>query len=168
MQMPDDYRPHPVTDTVFARPAVEYSSHPVESIWDVVAEFFPKDFLNLYEQLIEMEFSNLGRSVPTDPNSIPGTGTGTGAHTRSEQPDVRSVHRAPVFGPNDPIRHEQAGVTRARVDRKLRKLTREMRLWLSSASPGGTIHRCNGRCKRIAEPDWKFCPNCGGNVIKLK
>lgn len=53
------------------------------------------------------------------------------------------------------------------VDRKIRKLTREMESWLerrSSDREEKVVKRC-GKCNRYAEENWKFCPRDGSKLV---
>ena len=58
------------------------------------------------------------------------------------------------------LHSERALILKSRVDRKLRSLAREI------VNDVDTIislpRRCAGRCKRWADPEWSYCPNCGG------
>jgi acyl-CoA synthetase (AMP-forming)/AMP-acid ligase II len=47
------------------------------------------------------------------------------------------------------------------ADRKLRALARDIRARMGDDS-GSLPRRCAGRCKRWADTEWNYCPNCGG------
>lgn len=50
-----------------------------------------------------------------------------------------------------------------RIDRKLRALAREIVAAMTDGDVRITLpRRCAGRCARWADPDWNYCPNCGG------
>lgn len=58
---------------------------------------------------------------------------------------------------------ERALAFKGEVDRKIRKLTREMERWLeneSSSREEKVVRKC-GKCKKYAEDSWKFCPRDG-------
>lgn len=68
------------------------------------------------------------------------------------------------------IRDEAAMAFKAEVERKIRKLTREMETWLELRSSGREengsrkpVRRC-GKCKRYMEESWKFCPLDGQKI----
>lgn len=63
------------------------------------------------------------------------------------------------------IRDEEALRFKAQVERKIRKLTREMELWLARGSEKrtGAVGRCT-KCKRWTEEKWVFCPWDGERV----
>jgi len=67
------------------------------------------------------------------------------------------------------IADEAALAFKASVDRRLRKLTREIEVWLSDRAlgkkqtVGAAAGKCS-RCRRFAEDGWKFCPYDGGEV----
>jgi hypothetical protein len=66
------------------------------------------------------------------------------------------------------IRSEEALEQKRRVDRKLRRLGREIRGFLGEGGdPSGrdrdsALRRCSARsCRKFVEEGWKFCPSCG-------
>lgn len=64
------------------------------------------------------------------------------------------------------IRDEIALAFKARVERKIRQLTREMESWLASRSSvreENVVRRCE-KCRRFVEAGWKFCPLDGSEV----
>lgn len=63
------------------------------------------------------------------------------------------------------IRDEEALRFKSEVERKIRKLTREMEKWLANRSSSRTeVMRKCVRCKRFADEKWVFCPWDGGRV----
>jgi RNA polymerase-binding transcription factor DksA len=57
------------------------------------------------------------------------------------------------------VKSTRAAATKDWADRKLRKLAREISMRLSDED--APIRRCAGRCRRLAEDTWNYCPNCG-------
>lgn len=74
-------------------------------------------------------------------------GVGNGAGTRAA-------------GSRVPLADERALRTKSWADRKLRALARDITARLSNTNAGA--RRCAGKCKQWADPDWLFCPSCGG------
>ena len=64
-------------------------------------------------------------------------------------------------GSKDFIRSEAAFNFKSKVDRKLRKLAREIKVWLQD-SPGerDDVRRCTV-CRKFGEPEWLYCPRDG-------
>lgn len=58
------------------------------------------------------------------------------------------------------VQDEAALAFKASVDRKLRKITREMESWLenrSSSRRDNVVRKCK-KCRRYGEDSWQFCP----------
>lgn len=127
---------------------------------ELIQAFLPKDFINAYESLLSIALETgerKGESI-----DIAGTGKGTGAQVKSEAKDVRSVHRkAPSAGSSKAIIRDEAALRfRSGIDRKLRKLTREMRNYLGGDWKNKVTRKCSG-CNKFGDGDWNHCPYCG-------
>lgn len=54
----------------------------------------------------------------------------------------------------------RAAVTKEWVDRKLRKLARDLKTRM--ADEDAPVRRCTGpKCRKLAEDNWNWCPFCG-------
>lgn len=136
-----------------------------ESDSDLVLRFLPDSFVDWYARLIDAGLRTQQSSGGA--GSLPGTGMvkndkrwpvksgqasgipsrGAGGVGRTESPS--------------PIISERAIAKRRAVDKQLRRLARELQAWHQGDSVVRT-RKCLGRCKRIGEADWLYCPNCGG------
>lgn len=58
------------------------------------------------------------------------------------------------------IKSTRAQVTKEWADRKLRKLAREITMRMTDQDDEA-VRRCAGKCRRLAENTWLYCPNCG-------
>ena len=58
------------------------------------------------------------------------------------------------------VKDGRAYELKLRVDRRLRRLAREIRDELADEQRGRTIRVCT-RCARIGEEEWGWCPHCG-------
>lgn len=70
------------------------------------------------------------------------------------------------FLSKDPVASEKAMEERARVDRRLRKIARDIKSWYS----GGAFSSnriCDGQCKKIGDGEWNYCPRCGGRMREM-
>lgn len=64
-------------------------------------------------------------------------------------------------GSKDMIRSEAAFNYKSKIDRKLRKLTREIKTWLQgSGEYRDDVRRCTV-CRKFGEPEWLYCPQDG-------
>lgn len=141
----------------------------VEEAEESVLRFLPKDFVWVYEQLLDRAFGERalgsGIGMGTDPEVQKATGKKENqmGRLKSEDP-VRSLTAGSGkkgFG-KTVIRSEQAISQRRKLDKKLRRLTREAKAWLDGADSVEAGRVCAGKCKRIGEADWNYCANCGG------
>lgn len=64
-------------------------------------------------------------------------------------------------GSKDFIRDERAFAFKGKMDRKLRKLAREIRAWLNdSGETRYDVRRCSV-CRQFGDPEWLYCPKDG-------
>lgn len=71
--------------------------------------------------------------------------------------------------------NERAWHGKRRIDKRLRKMAKEILLMVDDLQNGGTgrvkeadlFRVCSGRCKKFCEDSWKFCPNCGGPTREM-
>jgi hypothetical protein len=69
---------------------------------------------------------------------------------------------------DDVVGSQAAFSLKMSIDRKLRKLAREMGVWLRTSNTSRrVVRRCSGRCKKYAEPDWTYCPTCGSPTVDV-
>lgn len=144
---------------------------------DLAMRFIPKGLLEFYEQVVMEEFgsNNLGTGKAVDPNQLPGIGRRVGGlgSARSGRPDIRSVTRVGTANARrQVIRSERAMTERARIDRKLKRIVREMKNFLASLDDPNveavpTHRRCAGRCTKFGDPDWLYCARCGGPMQEV-
>jgi hypothetical protein len=60
------------------------------------------------------------------------------------------------------LRNERLLREKGKIDKRLRKMAREIEAILLGEGMKDDVRRCAGRCKRIGQEDWLFCPNCSG------
>ena len=125
--------------------------------------YLPETFVERYEELWHRAYgtgavsvSDVGRSgvVKNDvrlrsnqADRVGGVGVGKKASAR-----VTSV-----------VHSGHAVNVKQRIDRKLRALAREIVAAMADGDARITMpRRCAGRCARWADPEWNYCPNCGG------
>lgn len=174
MALPEGYSPHAVTDSVYDGTGTRYvRPERLDVGLDYVERFLPDGFVNAYEQLLGQAFSAAAMSVKGQEQiDIPGVGKGKNGlgSVRSGMTEVRSVHRSPPRAASSVIGSEIAMQFRSSMDRKIRKITREMRFFLDKANGEKGVNpqrKCSGRCKKFGDGDWMYCPWCGGPMSEI-
>lgn len=126
----------------------------------------PREFVAAYTELWDRAFGTGAGPAPTDGL---GKAPRTYGKTRTTSSGVDTVGSAPGRSKadgRDPLVSERALHDKARVDRKLRALTRDLRARLDGVAESG-MRQCAGRCKRYGEPRWIYCPHCGGPMADV-
>jgi hypothetical protein len=128
----------------------------------------PADFLDQYEALFLEAWKAPGMGevggVRRDPDAAVAPGKGVKWRVTSGQTETRGG--ATGKGGGGPAsglspRNLRAQGTKEWVDRKLRKLARDIRTRMSD-DEGPGVRRCTGpRCRKLAEDTWNWCPFCG-------
>jgi len=197
--LPDDYKPHAVTDSVhqrgMTRAGVDRAreqrmgrqARSVGTGSDLLSvdllRTLPVVFLDYWERILLLTYTDSALMVKSSGSGrdigIPGTGKGSGGlgAVKSETPDVMDVYRTGQSSSvsSSPFRSELALSAKSRVERKLRRLGREMKLFVDSlerAEAQGVgltkvMRKCRGKCKKFGDGDWVFCPWCGGPMSEL-
>lgn len=66
------------------------------------------------------------------------------------------------------MRDERAFRLKTKIDKRLRQMAREISAFLENREVRGATQRiCAGKCKRIGEKDWSYCPNCSSPMREL-
>lgn len=61
------------------------------------------------------------------------------------------------------LKTEKSFNAKRKVDKRLRQIAREIFAVLEGTpSKSGNGRVCTGRCKRLGDSDWLYCPNCSG------
>lgn len=74
------------------------------------------------------------------------------------------------YGSNrDPLKSSSANGYIDTVNRKLRRIGREIKGFIEHNSPNAEMRQCSNRkCRRFAEAEWLYCPWCGYRTENLK
>lgn len=161
----------------------------LHSVEELVLRGLPDVFSTAFERLIVLIYTDKARLAGLGSGKsevdLPGVGKGSGGlgAVRSETPDIRSVHRTPggggASGGGDvPLRSEVALRYKSTVDRKLRRMGREIRYFVDGLERRGPrgggmtgvakpMRKCVGKCKKFGDADWVYCPWCGGPMSEL-
>jgi hypothetical protein len=144
----------------------------------MLVRYLPGSFINAYLSMIDAAFGE--RAL--------GSGTGAGVEGSGREYGARSgvATKSEVIGHRDgahwsgkssadvgiPIRSEKASEELSRLKKRLRGMAREILVSLSNGDTEPVSRRrCSGRCARLGDVEWLFCPNCGGpmsDVVKKK
>lgn len=171
------YKPHPVTDGGVGSGKIIDRKRLVVLTGDrvgAVLAFLPEKFVHAYEALVDLGYGE----KRLDASGAMGAPANPRAGARRSAPRLKSseVSKTIVssnFGNGGTpsgvsFKSEIAVDYRRKIDRRLRRLAREIKLFLDE---DGTAHRsgqrkCSGKCKKIGEPDWVYCARCGGPMIE--
>lgn len=122
----------------------------------------PEQFLTAYEVLFLEAWQKVGGGVRIgDPDAeVP---VALKWRTSSSQVETRGTASPKGSGSISKglgVKSTKAAATKEWADRQLRKIAREINARMSDdTSP---VRRCaGGRCRRIAESTWNYCPACG-------
>lgn len=151
------------------------------------ARILPPSFCEVYEALYVVALSDGGvdggnhplngsaAEVDVATGKVPGNRLAGGWRTNSGQADIVGLRKAGtgkaakmVGKTAKTMRDERMWEYRVKIDKRLRRLAREMRDVLEGVDIGHAARRiCAGRCHRLGDFDWKFCSNCGGPMREL-
>jgi hypothetical protein len=135
-----------------------------------ILRVLPSAFVLRYELIWLQAFGpSVGGSsrVARDPDAATATvPSGARVRTSTGQKDARggasTTGRRQGANTRAVVADDRAVAAKARVDRALRKLAREMGEFLGGESKDRSVRRCGGvKCKRWADTTWNYCPACG-------
>lgn len=143
----------------------------VDADADVVARWMPRDFVQWYVALVSLITGPSGYGG-VDENVVPGSGKAYGGMGSLKSGSSESLKlTGGQFRPESGVlmRSEWASDMRVKVDRKLRKIARELKNMLDDDSKRRSYvrRRCAGQCKKFGEADWLYCAKCGGRMEQV-
>jgi hypothetical protein len=154
-------------------PAVmkRHSIQAVDADADVIARWMPRDFVQWYVALVSLITGPSGYGG-VDENVVPGTGKAYGGMGAVKSASSESLKlTGGQFRPGSAVlmRSEWASDMRVKVDRKLRKIARDLKNMLDDDSKRRSYvrRRCAGQCKKFGEADWLYCAKCGGRMEQV-
>jgi hypothetical protein len=66
------------------------------------------------------------------------------------------------------MREERMWKYRQKVDKRLRKIAREIADVLEGQPERlAAVRRCTGKCQRFGDDEWKYCAHCGGPMREV-
>lgn len=186
LSMPEGYEPHPVLDGGVGsggkrRLADGDSGRRKLVVIDgeiagAVLAFLPKKFVFFYELLADLAYGERRLDASGAMAAPEGgrqkvkktsgrTSTSQGDKTLAAGTGGKSKNHAEIQ-----FKNERAVDFRRLVDRKLRRIAREIEEFLTEGD-GSSLksgkRRCSGRCGKIGEPDWQYCARCGGPMMEV-
>lgn len=184
LEMPEGYEPHPVLDGGVGsggpRRLAEGDSGRRKlvvvdgEIAGAVLAFLPKKFVLFYELLADLAYGERrldasGAMAPPEggrqkvKKTSGRTSTSQGDKTLAAGTGGKSKNHAEIQ-----FKNERAVDFRRLVDRKLRRIAREIEEFLTAGDGlRSGKRRCSGRCGKIGEPDWQYCARCGGPMMEV-
>jgi hypothetical protein len=143
----------------------------VDADADVIARWMPRDFVQWYVALVSLITGPSGYGG-VDENVVPGTGKaygGMGAVKSASSESLKLTGGQLRPGSEVLMRSEWASDMRVKVDRKLRKIARDLKNMLDDDSKRRSYvrRRCAGQCKKFGEADWLYCAKCGGRMEQV-
>lgn len=134
----------------------------------------PTEFLSVYLMLMDATYgeTNMGSGPGYRDSEIPGAGRQQNPWpvTSSAPQGLRGAQSKFNGKSRDFIRSQKNSDLKDRTDRRLRKLTREIKFELSSHSgqkEPKAIRQCAGTCRKFGEAEWLYCPRCGGPMQEV-
>jgi hypothetical protein len=141
---------------------------------DVLGRWMPRDFVTWYVAVVNLIDGGSGSGV--DETAIPGLGRAYGGigTSKSEASESLKLNSKKMAAKSSVLmRNEWASVVKENVDRKLRKIARELKNKLDddvkrAATGQKRIGRkCSGKCGKFGESDWVYCARCGGPMQEI-
>lgn len=141
----------------------------------MVLRYLPKGFLGLYMALIDRGVGERalgsgsgagnGLAVPDSGRAVAGLGQVASGVVQKRGGAKKGKKPS---GGNGSLEFANKGAIdyRSKTDRKLRAIGREMSTYLGDDVSVGGVRVCAGKCKRIGESDWIYCPRCGGPMAE--
>lgn len=128
----------------------------------------PTVIIDAYEALYLSAYGSDALKIGDD-NQIHGTGKAEKGRTRSDQVETRggAIQKKKLSASRtDVIKNLKSYQYKLKVDKRLRKMSKEIGEFLSDAEPTTVFHRCTS-CKKTGESDWKHCPRCGAEMEQI-
>ena len=122
----------------------------------------PEAIVDAYETLYLAVYGSDALRIGDD-NAIHGSGKAERGRTRSDQIETRggAIQKKKLSASRkDVIKHGPSYAYKVKVDKRLRKMAKEIQAFVARVEVPNGYYRCTA-CKRIGEDDWKHCPRCG-------
>ena len=146
-----------------------YVARPAQDVPTSGDRLTPKAFLEAYELLFVEVFGS--GAIVQDDTHIHGSGKAKRGRTASDQVETRggAIQKKKLSASQkNVIKSQRAFNEKTKIDKRLRKLGKEIYEWLSKeqTAPTEFYLRC-GKCKKHAEDDWLHCPRCGHQTERV-
>jgi hypothetical protein len=141
----------------------------------MVLRYLPKGFLGLYMALIDRGVgeralgsgSGAGNGLAVQDSGRSVAGLGQVSSGVVQKRGGAKKGKKPSGGNSSiQFKSQPAIDERGRIDRKLRTVGRQMAAFMADDVSDVARRVCGGKCKKIGESDWLFCPRCGGPMIE--
>lgn len=185
LEMPEGYEPHPVLDggvgSGGSRRLKDGDSGRRKlvvvdgEIAGAVLAFLPKKFVFVYEELCDAAYGE--RRLDASGSMAAPEGGRQKAKKTSGRISSSAVDKTLAAGAGGKSRNtaeiqfknEQAVDFRRLIDRKLRRIAREIEEFFAGGVENlkAGSRKCSGKCRKIGDPDWLFCARCGGPMEEV-
>jgi hypothetical protein len=143
----------------------------------MLVRYLPGSFISSYLRLIDAAIGekNLGSgSGAGEEGNGKEYGTRSGIQTKSEISGYRGGAKhsgKPSSGMGMPLKSEERMMDLDRYRKRLRGMAREIVMLLRDNGGGESRpilrRRCDGKCRRLGDADFLYCPNCGGPMTDV-
>ena len=134
----------------------------------------PRQFVDAYEALVVESFNSGGGMDGMGASGVEKADGRAIGQWRVGSGEVTSIGAASPISVKQvgktarTMRNEAAFRLKVKIDKRLRGLAREVLASINeSDKTRNSLRVCSGRCKKIGDPDWCYCPRCGGPMVEL-
>lgn len=138
-----------------------YVARPAQDVPTSGDRLTPSAFLEAYE-LLYVEAYGSG-AIFQDDNAIHGAGKAQRGRIKSSDVETRggAVQKKKLAtSQKNVIKSQRAFNEKTKVDKRLRRLGKEIYAYLNNDWPQDFYTRCS-KCKKHTDDDYRFCPRCG-------
>lgn len=128
----------------------------------------PNHIIDAYESLYLSAYGSDALRIGDD-NQIHGSGKAERGRVKSDQVETRggAIQKKKLSASRkDVIKHLPSYQFKLKVDKRLRKMSKEIGAFLADTAESSIYHRCV-KCKRIGEEEWNHCPRCGQEMEQV-
>lgn len=137
---------------------MKVKSNEINDAWGSLPEPTKEAYRNLWERIYGSRALKLGDDIGKAPGKALRGRMSTG---KDEVRGGAKPGKSLSASQRSTILDQQAWQFKRTIDRRLRQVTTDIRLFLDgSQAVAHRVTRCT-RCGKVGEVDWKFCPRCG-------
>lgn len=136
----------------------------------------PGQFVDAYEAMVAAAFNSGGGMDGVAGVSVGELGKADGraqGQWRVSSSDVTTIGTVAATSVKQvgktarTMRDERFFRLKVKIDKRLRGIAREVLASLNATDLNSCLRVCSGRCKKIGDSEWIYCPRCGGPMAEL-